>query len=242
MHQGAGWESLGTVSSVGAGIPSLQFDASGNPVVAWEQLRKGGNTDLYLKRWNGSAWVEVGGAAPGGGISNDPYISGSPSLAIDASGNPAVAWHRVTDFGSKILFRRWNPSIAMWEEVGGSATGAGVSAPGLGSYFPSLAFDPSGNPLIAWEEIFMMGPEEKREIFLRRWTGSEWVELDGSASGTTEGGISRTATGGSTQASLAVDSNALPWVAWTEQPDDLYSEIYLRRWFPSVPYTIDLSK
>jgi hypothetical protein len=77
-------------------LPSMKIDAFGNPVVAWCDDTSG-NRGIYVLRWNGSAWVEVGtGSASGGGISNNVGDSSWPSLALDASGYPIVVWNDVS--------------------------------------------------------------------------------------------------------------------------------------------------
>ena len=39
-----------------------------------------------------SKWVEMGGSASGGGISDTPDVSQTPVIEIDSDGNPVVAW------------------------------------------------------------------------------------------------------------------------------------------------------
>ena len=76
-----------------SGLPSLALDSAGNPVVAWEFGVSSSNHEIYIKRWDGKAWVEVGkGSGSLGGISNNKGASSEPALALDASGNPIVAW------------------------------------------------------------------------------------------------------------------------------------------------------
>ena len=49
--------------------PSLALDDAGEPVVAWMD-RASGFWEIYVKRFDGASWVEVGaGSASGGGIS-----------------------------------------------------------------------------------------------------------------------------------------------------------------------------
>jgi hypothetical protein len=60
--------------------------------------------EIYVLRWNGSAWEEVGaGSASGEGISDNDTFSGYPSVAVAPSGIPYVAW--LDD--PEIYIRRW---------------------------------------------------------------------------------------------------------------------------------------
>ncbi|MBI3856670.1 MAG: hypothetical protein HY293_13365 [Planctomycetes bacterium] len=197
---------------------SLALDALGNPTVAWADTTPGA-TEIYLRRWNGSAWVELAGSASGGGISANAGSSASPSLALDASGNPVVAWSDATPGTTEIYLKRWNGSA--WVQLGGSATAGGVSSTTGSSDSPSLALDASGNPVVAWRDT----TPGNSEIYLKRWNGSAWVELGGSA---TAGGISATA-GTSVAPSLALDASGNPVVAWADNTPGTF-QIFLRRW------------
>ena len=222
------WVEIGG-SATGGGIsdtpgyswyPSLVIDSSGKPVVAWQQA-SGGRWEIYLKRWDGSAWVEIGGSATAGGISNNAGGSVFPSLVLDANDNPVVAWAQDLN-GSwdpdQIYLRRWDGSA--WVEVGGSASGRGISNSDGRSLCPSLVLDASGNPVVAWHDDTS---EEDWEIYLKRWNGTDWVELGGSA---TDGGVSDSA-GDAAWPSLGLDANGNPIVAWY---DDSNEEIYLKWW------------
>ena len=75
----AGWQEVGAGSATGGGIsnntgtsnnPSVAVAPDGTPYVAWHDGTSG-NHEIYVRRWNGSTWEEVGaGSATGGGITN----------------------------------------------------------------------------------------------------------------------------------------------------------------------------
>lgn len=221
---GAAWLEVGG-SARGGGVsrnagdsfaPSLALDAGGNPAVAWEDTRNS-FPEIYFRRWSGTAWVELAGSATAGGVSATPGESRHPVLALDAAGNPAIAWQEGDPGSREICLRRWTGAV--WEELAGSGSGGGVSATAADSSLPSLSIGPAGDPAIAWREG--TGASDG-EIFFRRWNGSAWEELGGSA---TAGGLSGTAAE-SAAPSLKVDAAGTPTIAWSETP----GSIYLRRW------------
>lgn len=282
------WQEMSGRSATGGGIsnnggdssePSVGVAPNGAVYVAWQD-RSSGNSDIYVKWWNGSAWAEVGaGSATGGGISSNATLSRKPSVAVDTLGRPYVAWSDQRANVGEIFVKRWNGSY--WEEVGGaSATGGGISNNSGESADPVVAAGDDGSIFVAWSddlagdsEIYVrkykdgqgwsdVGPgsssgggisnndaasynptlgaasggslylawvdesDSDTEIYARRWTGSTWTDLgSGSARG---GGISNN-NSPSQDPSIAVDRFGRAIVAW----DDLSSgasEIYLKRW------------
>ena len=204
--------------------PSLAVGPNGAPIVAWYD-DNGGNWEIYLRRWNGAAWVELAGSASGGGLSNTSGHSETPALAVDLTGAPIVAWVDYRESGnSEIYVRRWNG--AAWVEMGaGSASGGGISNSTRAAKAPSIAVGPDNAPVVAWENY---EPGSGRgEIHVRRWSGSAWVEMDGSASG---GGISDSDDYWSNSPSVAIGLHGLPIVTWYEWNATSFVRVYLRRW------------
>ena len=80
--------------------------------VAWSDT-SAGDAEIYLRRWDGSTWSELGGSASGGGISNNSGDSVWPSVAVGPDGNPWVAWHDDTPNKTEIYVRRWTGTA--WE-------------------------------------------------------------------------------------------------------------------------------
>jgi hypothetical protein len=230
---GSVWEEVGSVSASGGGIsnnntwsgyPSLAIAPDGTPYVAWANgtSENSENDEIYVRRWNGLSWEEVGtGSASGGGISKNSGDSWVPRLAIAPDDTPYVAWEDWSTSDVEIYVRRWNGN--WWEEVGAAAaSGEGISNNNTWSGYPSLAIAPDGAPYVAWADA--VGWDN--EIYIRHWNGSIWTEVGaGSASG---GGISNN-NGDSTRPSVAIGPNGIPYIAWDDASGG-NNEIYVRRW------------
>ena len=124
-------------------IPSLALDSSGNPVVSWYELDNDtASSNIYVKRWNGSSWVQLGTFLD----VNINQNAQSPSLALDGSGNPVVSWYEFegTSGSENIYVKRWDGSS--WVQLG-SFLDVNVNQ---GAYNSSLALDSSGNPVVSW--------------------------------------------------------------------------------------------
>ena len=230
---GSQWQEVGSGSAAGGGIsdssadsgraPSIAIGLDGTPYVAWRDY-DGSRGQIYVKRWNGSQWTEVGNhSAHGGGISNNNANSVRPSIAVAPDAKPVVAWmdYSANEDGAEIYVRRWNGSI--WEEIGsGSATGGGISKNNGDSHAPWIAIAPDGMPFISWHD----NSSGDYEIYVRRWNGTAWAEVgSGSAQG---GGISNNS-GDSLQACLDIASDGTPYVVWYDISGG-DAEIYVRYW------------
>ena len=242
---GTVWEEVGTGSATGGGIsqnvglsfyPSLAIAPDGTPYVAW-QVYNPGSTQIYILRWNGNVWEEVGaGSASGGGISNSSGNAHYPSLKIASDGTLYVAWFDDQSGNPEIYVMHWNGSV--WEEVGeGSASGGGISnTPGYSTYH-AMALAPNGEVYVAWSD----DSSNKDEIYLRRWNGTAWEEVGtGSATG---GGLSNLAAY-SARPSVAVASDGTPYIAWYSENASL-AEIRVHTWngttWENIPTTISMN-
>lgn len=154
-----GSASAGGISSGSSGNNSLAVGLDGYPVVAWEYDGAGTPQKIYLRRWNGSEWVELAGSATGEGIG----VGWGPSVAVVAAPNwPIVAWANNSNGNWEIYARRWNGS-AWVEHLTGSAGGGGISDTAGNSTTPSLAMAGSW-AYVAWDDH----SSGEAEIYLRR--------------------------------------------------------------------------
>ncbi|PKM99776.1 MAG: hypothetical protein CVU78_04525 [Elusimicrobia bacterium HGW-Elusimicrobia-2] len=170
--------------------PSLCLDSSGNPHIAWM-----GDYKIYYLYWNGSSWVDADGVGQESiSISNNNGYY--PSLRLDNSGNPHLAWCGViasNNYGISYLY--WNGSS--WVDADG--TGQEATSILEGHSFlcePALCLDSSGNPHITGYASYL------------KWNGSSWVDVDG----TGQESINIPAI----NPSLFLDGSGNPHIAWSK--------------------------
>jgi len=220
---GSAWEGVGgsdgpgglTNDAAESRLGDIEVDAAGNAHICWMNFDTA--RSVYYRRWDGSAWVEDDGSATGRGVSRvaNPWW---PKMALDDAGRPTIGWemYNVMTGRGLVYVRQWDGST--WEELDGSASGAGITGPG-----PGISVDvASGGGVIF---VVWHGGAGAQQIFLRRWDGAGWSELGGSGSGE---GLSDT-TNTSSRPRLDVDAMGRPVVAWNEDVGGA-SRAYLRRW------------
>jgi len=144
---------------------SLTLDGD-RPVVVWINSPPKGITsekEVYLRRWNGTAWEELGESAYAGGVSQ---VAGHRDGFADevrvvvSHGNPIVAWYernRINHTAGAIRIRYWNGSA--WAEFNYQPDGlSGRSAFELTTNAkgdPVLAYaSDTGVQLIQWDSYY----------------------------------------------------------------------------------------
>jgi hypothetical protein len=147
--QGSAWEQLGggaiaPVEGIQTYSASLQLDATGAPVVAlYELLADGLSSRVYVVRLEGDAWVEMADPFPlaAGESGNSPW------LAFDGQGVALVTWNVSTATDNSVRLTRWDGGA--WQQLGPDALDL---EPAQSAYGQVLAIDPSGKPIVAWNE------------------------------------------------------------------------------------------
>ncbi|MDZ7799401.1 MAG: Ig-like domain-containing protein [Trueperaceae bacterium] len=211
------WQRLGAPLNVDpnirAHVPRIALDHDEHPVVIWREDDADSTppVDLYVKRWDGEAWVQLGSS-----LSDDPDrfgpMYGVPDIAVDGTGAPIVAWTQpVRGLGH---VQRWDGTA--WQGLGG---GYNVD-PDAPTYRVVMALDADDRPWIAWSE----GNGSDRNVYVARWTGEDWALV----------GDARDRTGHDVLGwpVLAFDAMQRPLVAWSQAVDadrETY-DVFVDRW------------
>ncbi len=199
-------------SAVSLNPDGLELDASDHPVLVVNERVEivGSNKSvLYVKRWTGTQWQRLGDNLK----ETDFASSISHTLALDSSDNPYVSWEAV---GGTVQVARWNGSA--WGVVGSILN----QNPAQQASPISLSLDTSGNPVLAFTEETSTTATDKKQLYVKRWTGSSW-ELLGT------GSLNQNIDFDTFSASLALDASGNPVVTWTERGNNTF-DIYVKRW------------
>jgi len=219
---GSSWVTMGTGSASNEGIsntdgastdPDMAIDSNGNVFVCWlEEDDATGDFSIYLRKWNGSSWVELGGSASSGGISGARFLASDPAVAVQSDGKPIVCW---ADSG--VYVKYWTGSV--WAEKGtGSASNGGIG--GSAPKECDIAILNNGMPAVCWKDNYDY-------IYVKQWTGSVWDKLGtGSDSGT---GIS--GSGWAYHPRIACGDLGPPYITWMYYVSQTsYPDIYVKTW------------
>jgi hypothetical protein len=150
-------------------VADLKLTKAGMPVVAW-MASAGSLNILYVNRWTGSYWEEFSQEVTSGSGSPFGDYKFSPSLQLNTSDNPVLAW---SEFDGKVYVAYWStgPNIT-WITYGqGLSAYPQLSTPALN---PSLQLDSTGNPIVAWRQADSTGT---KHIHVRRWNNGTWQDL-----------------------------------------------------------------
>ncbi len=243
-----------------ADSPSLTVDDTGAPIVAFTYFTTidggtSGNTDVYVTRWNGSTWTPVGRAVPSGesaagvggagGVSNSDGGSFNPALAAGATGRLALAWEEEPAGGGvHVRVRVWN-GVDTWEELAGSATDSGFTAAGTTNMLPSVAIDPAGRPVVAWQAL--TASENPTQTFVLRWNGAgAWEELgldSASNAGISDAALDALAPALALTPAGGTATAGVPTVAWLDVRDTGSAQVFLRQLYTgaTVPLTVTVT-
>ncbi|QAT84043.1 hypothetical protein EJ065_2464 [Corallococcus coralloides] len=151
----------------------------------------------------------------------EPYLGGTtlgnssttPSIGADSNGRPWVAW---SEFDSapqsdgQIFWARWEGSS--WTAP------VAVNTRATGNSTPSLALAKGGPHVLTWSGII----DSERSILVSQWSANSWQTMNAPLNALSAAGTPATAP------SVALNSTAQPFVAWTEA-DASAASIYVVR-------------
>ncbi len=146
-----------------------------------------------------------------------------PSLALDSSGNPSIAWEK----NNSIFYLKWNGSG--WVDADGAGQEAKKISYSISNCFnPSLHLDSNGIPCIAWAGGLWIG---WLNIFYSKWNGTYWADIDGE--GVESISINAPTGGYPEDVCLYLDNLNNPHIVWSDYPADLTwttKDIYYTKW------------
>ncbi|MEP7300704.1 MAG: hypothetical protein ABI699_04185 [Caldimonas sp.] len=126
--------------------PSIDVDpTTGQPVVAWSESSDGNPVgtayNVYVKRWDGSAWVQLGGAL------NVDAAAGArqAKIKVTASGTPVVTWWETPNWTAA---KFWNGSA--WVRFGAQDFVSTVPTGSQDAAGTVLTLDAAGNPFVVF--------------------------------------------------------------------------------------------
>jgi hypothetical protein len=205
---GVSWIQLGTALDANVNqralLPAIAINSSGQPIVTW--VEGDSVTDnVYVKRWNGTAWVQYGTTLDFDLTNNVFY----PAIAIDSNANPIVTWCEYNASSYNIYAKKWNGSS--WTALGTSLVYDSTKI----SYNSSIAIDSSNNPIVAWDES-----DNGFDVHVKKWNGSNWTALGAS--------LDNDPSKPASNPSIAIDSSNNPIVTWNENSADIYVKRFNR--------------
>lgn len=170
-HQTGGWDHLDGALNQGSNHdmqePSLALDSSDQPVVTWTEAVDGVSRDVWVKRWNGTGWTQLGGALD----INQSKETRQASIIVDQYDRPVVAWSE-QDPGDglyNVYVKRWNGTA--WVQLGGTLDLTTTRS----VHYPRVIVDTSNRPIVSWTELDFLSNQSQYHI--KRWNGTGWDTL-----------------------------------------------------------------
>jgi hypothetical protein len=165
-------------------LKDFALDATDKPIVAYTRRATNSKRDLYVIRWNGTQWKQLGSALDFNQANDidtfydnfvDYDFSKGVQLVVDKTNTPFVAWLEqfVNADNSKVIddnlyVKKWNGT--QWLLLGRS----NVDTAGIKVQNPSLAINSQGRPVIAYDEFL----NKSRNIYVKYLTGGNtWSYL-----------------------------------------------------------------
>ncbi len=197
---------------------SIVTGASGQ-YVAWSDSRDG-QYEIYVAEHTAGGWQQLAGSAQGGGISDTAGAARRPSIALDAAGQPVVAYTVFNGTSSDIDVAEYNPSAnngqGGWMALGTSQQAGGISGTGMAD--DAVIVETANGPVVAWLD----SSGGVANIFVKQFVNGAWVALGtGAASGS---GLSASASAVSGLAMTTNGTNVA--VAWTQTVNSV-QQIYV---------------
>ncbi|MCA9839553.1 MAG: Ig-like domain-containing protein [Trueperaceae bacterium] len=219
IYLGGAEDNINVIESSYGYSPGLALDASGQPIVTWEEgvINPEVKYSSYAKRWTGSSWQLLGSLT-----GDDVKYNLEPSLVSDGKGNTYFAWRSGSstvgnpDAQASVYVSRWNGT--KMEQLG-----AVLTTSANGSTTTSIKLNQTGQPFVAFLGERIGSP---RLFQVMRWGGTgtsttgNWINVGN--------GVNINASHEAYNPSLAMLGDT-PIVTWQEN-DGNNENIYVRRY------------
>lgn len=124
----------------------ITADGSGGAIIAWNDYRNAGVSDIYAQRINGSGTTQW--AANGVALCTNVGIQQNPAIASDGAQGAVVAWQDNRGFNSDVFAQRVSATGAPLWTTDGVAVSTAVGTQQLISVVPDMG----GGAIMAWND------------------------------------------------------------------------------------------
>jgi hypothetical protein len=141
VESGGTWGATATLSESGesANLSDLKVDGSGTATVVWDLFNTSGDYVVQAATYASGSWSAAQSLTSATGD------AGTPSVALDASGDATVAWEQRQPDEQFVIESSSRPAGGSWSAP------STISGEGAGNTF--AVADSSGNPFVAWDTL-----------------------------------------------------------------------------------------
>jgi hypothetical protein len=220
---GSAWAPLGDSTQPGGlsgidiqcGLPKVAIGPDNEPVVAWSCYRDPDSASIHVQRFRSGEWQVLAGFGNELGLLDPSEFHGHLDIAVDAAGSVWLVW---IESGIRVYAKLYDGST--WQDVAGSATGAGIGEAASGAFFPDVALYPDGTPAIAWVAQDAPGPGH---YALSRLRAGAWEPVPAPTAADSRGyGLGR-------PISIATRGDGSLVAAWRDAPAE-HDALYVAAW------------
>ncbi len=212
VRYGAWWpltQDLTSPQTSSAVSADVAVDGAGNVVVAWTWPDATSVEQLRAKRWDGTAWDDLG-------LLNVDATLQATRPRIAANGNAvASAFVQTSTTGDHAVVRTWSATAGWSAPLGGTVPGS-ASALEL-----AVAIESGGNPVVAFTAPGAVG--QGLQLLVRRWNGAAWEAVGA-------GSLNQSAAQNVRTPSLVLDAADRPVVAFQESAVFPSMDLIVKRW------------
>jgi len=190
-------ETISPSMTAASGYSSVVVDSSGVIHVVYDDQVSSGNYDIFYTRYEGGSWTVPQD------LSQDPYDSAFPALAIDSRQRLHVVWRRRSGYPYPIIYRRYENGVWTPQEIISDTFYGGRAG---------IAIDFNDRVHVVFGGLY--GKIYHTVLIKDRWTVPELIYQDSDSFYIPLTGI-------------GVDSNNILYLVWTQwEETGGYSDIY----------------